>query len=130
MTRLSYTVAKVEVFPHEQKIAHAGKTLHVAPQEVALLRILARSNGRVATYPVLYEELLNRKFAGETTNCRVLLGKVCASFKQIGVDLKAHIQVIPKSGYLYLAEPSRPSANREAGRKPKGNARERRPPPR
>lgn len=99
--RPSYVIANVEVFPHEQKIAHAGKTLHIAPQEVALLRILARSNGKVATYPTLYEELLSRKFVGDTTNCRVLLGKVCASFRQLGVDLKAHVQVIPKSGYLY-----------------------------
>jgi DNA-binding response OmpR family regulator len=99
----SYTVADVQVLPHEQKLLYAGKSLHIAPQEVALLRMLARSPNKVVTYPALYEELLHRKFAGDTTNCRVLLGKVCASFKQLGVELKAHIQVIPKSGYLYSA---------------------------
>ncbi len=105
----SYTVAGVEIFPREQRIHHAARSLHIAPQEVALLRMLARSKGNVVTYPMLYEELLGRKFAGDTTNCRVLLGKACSSFKQLGIDLKAHIQVIPKSGYLYSATLSKPA---------------------
>ena len=101
----SYTVAGVQMLPHEHQIIHHGEYCHIAPQEVALLRMLARSEGKVITYPALYEELLNRKFAGDTTNCRVLLGKVCSSFKRLGVDLKAFVQVIPKSGYLYSAAP-------------------------
>ncbi len=101
----SYTIAGIEMLPHEHKILHQGESRHIAPQEVALLRMFARSEGKVVTYAALYEELLNRKFAGDTTNCRVLLGKVCASFKRLGVELKTFVQVIPKSGYLYSPIP-------------------------
>ena len=97
----SYKIDDVEVFPHEHRIAREDKSVHVAPQEIALLRLLTRSDGKVVTYNSIYDELLNRKFAGDTTNCRVLLGKVCASFKRLDVDLKRFVQVIPKSGYLY-----------------------------
>ncbi len=104
--RPSYKVAEVEVLPHEHRIGYAGQTIHVAPQEIALLRLLARSHGKVVTYSLLYDELFNRKFEGDTTNSRVLLGKLCASFKQLGVDLKSFVQVIPKSGYLYSVPPN------------------------
>jgi hypothetical protein len=57
---------------------------------------------------VLYGELFNQRFAGETANSRVLLVKVTSSFRKLGVDLRAHITVIPKSGYLYT--PSNPTA--------------------
>lgn len=97
----SFCIADVEVFPHEHYIEHKKQTLHVAPQEIALLRILAHSPGEVVSYPVLYGDLFGRRFDGDTTNCRVLLGKVSASFSQLQVKLRDYIQVIPKSGYLY-----------------------------
>mgnify|MGYP001603107936 CR=1 FL=1 len=93
--------AGVHVHPDEHRISQGEQSFHVAPQEIALLRILNRSQGKVVSYPMLYSELLNRKFGGDTTNCRVLLGKVVASFKKLGINLRGCIQVIPKSGYLY-----------------------------
>ncbi|MEJ1973294.1 MAG: hypothetical protein WDM96_12775 [Lacunisphaera sp.] len=111
----SFSVAGVEVFPHEHRITRGKKSLHIAPQEVALLRILARTPNEVVPYPVLYGDLFNRRFGGDTTNCRVLLGKVSASFKRLGVDLRAFIQVIPKSGYLYSPAPLN-RAGRQPGR--------------
>ena len=105
----SFRVAGIEVFPHEHRIVRHKKSLHVAPQEIALLRLLARSPNEVVPYPVLYGDLFSRRFGGDTANCRVLLGKVSASFKRLGVDLRASIQVIPKSGYLYVPMPDKPS---------------------
>jgi DNA-binding response OmpR family regulator len=113
----SFHVAGIEVIPQEHRILRDKKSLHVAPQEVALLRLLARSPNEVVPYPVLYGDLFNRRFGGDTANCRVLLGKVAASFKRLGVDLRASIQVIPKSGYLYVppsGTPGSPAAKPKA----------------
>jgi len=99
----SFTVAGVKIYPNEHRIMLGKKNLHIAPQEVALLQILANAPDEVIPYPVLYAELFGRRFIGDTSNCRVLLCKVLASFQRLGVELKANIQVIPKSGYLYLS---------------------------
>jgi DNA-binding response OmpR family regulator len=98
---LCYEFAGVQVFPHEHRLVRLKQSIHVAPQEMEFLRVLAHSVGKVVPYPVLYTELFNQRFAGDTANCRVLLGKVTTSFRQLGVDLRSFIEVIPKSGYLY-----------------------------
>lgn len=97
----AYEFAGAQVLPHEYHLVRSGKTVQVAPQEIALLRLLHDSAGKVIPYPVLYHELFNQKFAGNTANCRVLLAKSAASFQRLNIDLRAHIKVIPKSGYLY-----------------------------
>lgn len=97
----SYEIAGVTVLPQERKIAIGSRTFRVAPQEIALVRLFAHANQEVISYPTLYSELFGRRFDGVTTNCRVLLGKVTASFRRLGVDLRNHIEVIPKSGYRY-----------------------------
>lgn len=102
---LCYEFAGVQVFPHEQRLVRQEQFIHVAPQEIELLRLLARSVGKVVPYPVLYSEVFNQRFAGDTANCRVLLGKATASFRRVGVDLRSFIEVIPKSGYLYSPAP-------------------------
>jgi DNA-binding response OmpR family regulator len=104
---LTYEFAGVRVVPHELRLEKSGKAVRVAPQVVALLRLLHHSIGKVAPYPALYCELFNQKFAGDTSNCRVLLAKATASFAPLRVDLRAHIKVIPKSGYLYTPFPGR-----------------------
>lgn len=101
-----YEFAGVEVTPHKYLLVRSGHTVQTAPQVVALLRLLYSSPGKVIPYPVLYCELFNQKFAGDTANCRVLLAKAALSFHQLNVDLRAFIKVIPKSGYLYTPEGS------------------------
>jgi DNA-binding response OmpR family regulator len=110
---LTYDFAGVRVVPHEHRLERSGKTVRVAPQVIALLRLLHHSIGKVASYPTLYCELFNQRFAGDTSNCRVLLGKATASFAPLRVDLRAHVKVIPKSGYLYtpMAAPVRTTKN-------------------
>jgi len=120
---LSFEFAGAEVSPHEHRLTVGKRSLHVAPQEIGLMRLLSRSAGEVVPYPVLYTELFNQRFAGDTANCRVLLGKIAGSFRKLGIDLRRHIEVIPKSGYLY-SPPARSSARlpsgpaTRAGRKP------------
>jgi len=106
--RVAFSVAGVDVYPQEHRIARGKRSLHVAPQEIALLRILADTPDEVVPYEILYGDLLGRRFEGDTTNCRVLLGKVSASFKRLQIDLRSFIQVIPKSGYLYSPVPDKP----------------------
>ena len=110
-TRTSFSFAGAEVYPQEHRLVRGKQSLHLAPQEVALLSLLSNASGKVVPYPVLYCDLFGRRFEGDTANCRVLLGKVSASFNRLGIELKPFIQVIPKSGYLYSPKP--------AGTKPK-----------
>lgn len=116
--RISFQLGKVTVFPQEHRISRLGKTVHIAPQEVALLRLFSRRPGVVIPYAVLYHDLFGRKFSGDTTNCRVLLGKVAASFKQLKVNFRDHVEVIPKSGYRYLAEMAIPNRVDSHNRRP------------
>lgn len=111
----SYTIAGAEIFPLEHRIASRTLSVHVAPQEIALLRLFSRSSEKVLTYPTLYEELFGRRFGGDTTNCRVLLVKVVCSFRRLGIDFRKFIQVIPKSGYLY--SPTAKGASRNPDRR-------------
>ena len=104
----TYEFAGVRVVPHEHRLFRLNQSVHVAPQEIELLRLLSRSVGKVVPYPVLYTDLFNQRFAGDTANCRVLLGKIAASFRRLGVNLRTFIEVIPKSGYLYSARATNP----------------------
>jgi DNA-binding response OmpR family regulator len=100
-SHVSFSIAGAEVHPHEHRMVRGDRARHLAPQEVALLRLLASAPNEVVPYAVLYGELFARRFDGDTSNCRVLLCKVLNSFKDLGIELKPYIQVIPKSGYLY-----------------------------
>jgi len=105
-----FDFAGAHVRPHEYHVMSDGKTVQTAPQVMAFVRLLHESAGQLIPYPVLYHELFNQKFTGDTANCRVLLAKAALAYRRLGIDLRAYIQVIPKSGYLYL--PLRPAAAR------------------
>ena len=119
--RTSFSIAGVEVYPDEHRIARGKLSHRIAPQEVALLRILSIAAKEVVPYPVLYGELFGRRFDGDTSNCRVLLCKVLASFHLLRVELKPFIQVIPKSGYLYSPGPTK-SMHRSSNSIPQAKA--------
>lgn len=70
-------------------------------RELALAQILVEAEGEVVTYEFLYKELLERRFYGDTSNMRVLLGKLNTSGEKAGADMKRWIHVIPKTGYRY-----------------------------
>lgn len=78
-----------------------GRTVILTPREVELIELLAGSPGAIVTYETLYSEILGRVFRGDTSNMRVLLGKLTASAALVGVVLRDWIKVVPKSGYIY-----------------------------
>lgn len=87
--------------PLEQTLHYRGKTISITPRETLLAELLSRHAGKVVTYETLYSEILGRQFQGDTSNMRVLLGKLNASALSLGIALRGHIEVIPKTGYSY-----------------------------
>lgn len=99
----------------------AGATLHVlerrltagthgvtlTPREASLLQLLHERRGKVVSYELLYSEVLERPFRGDTSNMRVLLGLLGDSFRQLGLELRDSIEVIPKSGYRVASQRKR-----------------------
>ncbi len=85
-----------------ERILHRrNSAVRLTPREVTLLEILAECGGKIVTYEILYNDVLGRRFRGDTSNMRVLLGKLGSSFKSIGVALQDHVDVIAKTGYRY-----------------------------
>lgn len=87
--------------PVERKLQRGNRVARLTPREVALARALIDSRGEPLSYEELYEEILGRRFRGDTSNMRVLLGKLCGSAESVGIPLREWIHVIPKSGYRY-----------------------------
>lgn len=110
----SFRFAGARLRPVERRIEHAGRCTSLTPREVQLAELLAESAGAVVTYATLYSEILGRRFRGDTSNLRVLLGKLDASLRAIGIVLRKHVEVIPKTGYRY--SPPRRTALRLARR--------------
>lgn len=107
------------VAAHGPTLSFAGATLHLTdrtlrlqhsqvaltPREVELLELLVRCAGQVVTYEMLYSEILGRRFRGDTSNLRVLLGKLAASARPLGIKVRDWVEVIPKGGYRYHEPP-------------------------
>jgi DNA-binding response OmpR family regulator len=110
-----FSFAGARVDPIDRKIQAGSATGHVTPHEVALVEALVQAQGDVVTYETLYSEILGRKFRGDTSNMRVLLGKLASSARRVGVPLREWVEVIPKLGYRYrrpqpaAAKPIRPT---------------------
>ena len=89
------------IIPDQHLAQVRKKSAHLSPKEIELARLLAKSEGQMITYEVLYSELFGRAFPGESSNLRVLLGKLVSSFQSLRLNLRAMIEVTPKSGYRY-----------------------------
>jgi DNA-binding response OmpR family regulator len=98
-------VAGAEIDVLARTLRHSGKSVALTPKETSFIQVLTGATDQVVTYEVLYSELMERRFNGDTSNMRVLLGKLCQSFKSIGIELRPWIEVIPKTGYRYLSKP-------------------------
>lgn len=85
----------------ERKLEVKTAKIHLTPREVELAELLVQSTGKVVTYEMLYNEILGRRFTGETSNLRVLLGKLTITTRALGIDLRRWVEVIPKLGYRY-----------------------------
>jgi DNA-binding response OmpR family regulator len=97
----AFPFADARVHPVDRTFQRGKKTARLTPREVDLCQLLARSHGQVVTYETLYGEILGRKFRGDTSNLRVLLGKLVASARRAGTALRRWLEVIPKLGYRY-----------------------------
>lgn len=81
---------------------HRGRrAIQLTPRETELVELLAGGAGEVVTYEILFAEILGRLFHGDTSNMRVLLGKLTRSLARLGIRARDWIAVIPKSGYRY-----------------------------
>ncbi len=99
----SFLIAGALVDPLARQLQFGKKAVHLTPHEVALAELLAQSQGGLVAYEMLYSELLGRRFRGDTSNLRVLLGKLAKSAKAVGIALRESVEVIPKLGYRYHA---------------------------
>lgn len=87
--------------PLDRLLRHGDESVLLTPREVMLIELLSGSAGQVVTYDLLYNEILGRKFQGDTSNMRVLLGKLGISARRIGISIRHTVDVIPKTGYRY-----------------------------
>ncbi|PAW66786.1 MAG: hypothetical protein B9S34_07180 [Opitutia bacterium Tous-C1TDCM] len=103
----SLAFAGASLDPLRRHLRKGRRGIVLTPREVALARLLAETAGTVVSYDRLFDEILGRRFDGETANLRVLLGKLCASCAAVGIRLRARVEVIAKAGYRYTAPPAR-----------------------
>jgi DNA-binding response OmpR family regulator len=89
--------------PMDRTLCHGKHRISLTPREAVLIELLTQAPGSVASYERMYGEILGRRFEGDTSNMRVLLGKLAATCRSIGLSIRRHIQVIPKTGYRYVA---------------------------
>lgn len=89
--------------PLERILRNGNRAVQLTPREAELLEQLHERAGKIATYDVLYSEILGRKYRGDTSNLRVLLGRLDASLRAVGLTLRDFVEVIPKTGYRYHA---------------------------
>ncbi len=108
VSRNPFRFAGATVDPVDRHLTRGTRSAALTPREVALAELLAESRGRLVSYPTRYGEILERRFAGDTSNLRVLLAKLGASFRAVGLELRRHVEVVPKLGYRYTA-PHRPA---------------------
>jgi DNA-binding response OmpR family regulator len=93
------------VHPVDRKLERGKITRHLTPREVELAELLVQSADQLVTYETLFHDILGRPFRGETSNLRVLLGKLADSAEHAGIDLRQWVEVIPKLGYRYHTAP-------------------------
>lgn len=87
--------------PADRILQQGTQRAPLTPREVELVELLVAATGEVVTYETLYSEILGRRFRGDTSNMRVLLGKLTASSTVVGIRLREWVEVIPKLGYRY-----------------------------
>jgi DNA-binding response OmpR family regulator len=96
-----FSLAGATFLPGQQTLSRGGRSIHIAPMEIEIARLLADSPCKTLSYQFLYSQLFNRSFSGDSSNLRVLLGKLAASYRKLGLDLRGTIRVTPKVGYCY-----------------------------
>jgi DNA-binding response OmpR family regulator len=109
-TRLDFAGGRLD--PADRTLRRGDRRTTLAPRAAQLAEVLARSRAEVVAYEALYADILGRPFRGDTGNLRVLLGKLCTAAARVGIDARAWIEVIPKSGYRLRRSARRPGSRR------------------
>jgi DNA-binding response OmpR family regulator len=89
----------------DRTLRNSRAAVVLTPREVELVEVLVRCAGQVVSYDLLYSEILGRRFRGDTSNLRVLLGKLAATTRTLGLEVRNWVEVIPKNGYRYTLTP-------------------------
>jgi len=89
------------VLPSDRLLQYDQQSISLTRREVELIELLVQSRGDTLTYDHLFHEILGRHFTGDTSNMRVLLGKLSRSTARVGIILRQWVEVIPKTGYRY-----------------------------
>lgn len=110
---LSFAGARVHLTDRE--VRHGQRRVRITPRELDLLEVLAESEDQVVSYQTLFSEILGRRYRGDTSNLRVLLGLLDASMQKTGISLRRWVEVIPKLGYRYRRPPLGTPAQRKNG---------------
>ncbi|PTY01078.1 winged helix-turn-helix domain-containing protein [Opitutus sp. ER46] len=97
----TFPFASAVVRPSTRTIECDGRKTTLTPRELAFAELLSERHDDVVSYHAMYSELLGRRFAGDTSNMRVLLGKLGQSLERIDLNVRDWIEVIPKTGYRY-----------------------------
>ena len=87
--------------PLTRTLQHDDRSVVLTPREALLLELLVGAESEVVSYETLYNEILGRRFRGDTSNMRVLLAKLGLSARRVGLTLRSCVDVIPKTGYRY-----------------------------
>lgn len=95
----AFRFAGASIDRQERTLRYQGKRVPLTPREIALIEALIDGSGSLVSYESLYAEVLQRPFRGDTSNMRVLLGRLNTSFHAVGLDLRQHVEVLPKAGY-------------------------------
>jgi DNA-binding response OmpR family regulator len=104
-----FPLAGAMVHPLDRQLRSSRRVARLTPREVQLAEMLYESRGEVVTYAALYSEIMGSRFRGETSNMRVLLGLLGASFRSLGINLRNTVEVIAKTGYRYTQPRTRRS---------------------
>ncbi len=97
----TFSFSGATVRPSERLLQRDRQSISLTRREVELIELLVQSRGETLSYEDLYHEILGRHFTGDTSNMRVLLGKLSHSTARVGIVLRQWVEVIPKTGYRY-----------------------------
>ena len=97
----TFCLAGMNVDVMKRQIHGSDGLVLLTPREIALAQLLVEADGNLVPYELLYKEVLGRKFDGDTSNMRVLLGRLNTAGENAGADMRRWIHVIPKTGYRY-----------------------------
>jgi DNA-binding response OmpR family regulator len=98
-------VGELEIRPDEYRVLCAGRTVELAPRELALLTELARRSGRIVSRAELFAAAWDRPFRRDDRSVDVYVRKLRAKLARVRPETE-FIHTHFGFGYRLEAEPS------------------------